>query len=125
LKGLVKRLKELAQMELTRDQLLLKLGAAKSQFPAAWRLVTLQVPAPEAILRQPNLTWSTTIIVFSPQSLSSEPFVASRAADKGEGTFETPESFAKEIKAFYHLTSAMSCSNCSWMRSSCESRRLR
>jgi hypothetical protein len=39
LKGLIKRLKELAQMELTRDQLLLKLGAAKSQFPAAWRLV--------------------------------------------------------------------------------------
>jgi hypothetical protein len=28
-------------MELTRDQLLLKLGAAKSQFPAAWRLVLL------------------------------------------------------------------------------------
>src|SRR5271154_3693571 len=50
LKGLIKRLKELAQMELTRDQLLLKLGAAKSQFPAAWRLVTLQMPAPEAIL---------------------------------------------------------------------------
>jgi transposase len=58
LKGLIKRLKELAQMELTRDQLLLKLGAAKSQFPAAWRLVTLQVPAPEAILRQPNLTFA-------------------------------------------------------------------
>jgi hypothetical protein len=66
-------------------------------------------------------------LVFSryTQSLSSEPFVASRAADKGEGTFEIPEAFAKEIKAFYHLTSAMSCSNCSWMRSSCESRRLR
>jgi transposase len=44
LKGLVKRLKELQQMELTRDQLLLKLGAAKAQFPAAWRLVELQVP---------------------------------------------------------------------------------
>jgi transposase len=58
LKGLIKRLKELAQRELTRDQLLLKLGAAKSQFPAAWRLVTLQMPAPEAILRQPNLTFA-------------------------------------------------------------------
>jgi len=44
LKGLVKRLKELQQMELTRDQLLLKLGAAKAQFPAAWRLMDLQVP---------------------------------------------------------------------------------
>ena len=35
LKGLVKRLKEIPKMELSRDQLLLKLGAAKSQFPAA------------------------------------------------------------------------------------------
>jgi len=44
LKGLVKRLKELQQMELSRDRLLLKLGAAKAQFPAAWRLVEIQVP---------------------------------------------------------------------------------
>jgi transposase len=44
LKGLVKRLKELQQMELTRDALLLKLGGAKAQFPAAWRLVNIQVP---------------------------------------------------------------------------------
>ena len=39
LKGLVKRLKELQAMDLSRDQLLLKLGAAKAQYPAAWRLV--------------------------------------------------------------------------------------
>jgi transposase len=38
LRGLWKRLQELAQMELERDQLLLKLGAAKQQYPAAWRL---------------------------------------------------------------------------------------
>jgi len=44
LKGLVTRLKELQQMELSRDQLLLKLGAAKAQFPAAWRLVNVQIP---------------------------------------------------------------------------------
>jgi len=44
LKGLVKRLKELRQMEVTRDQLLLKLGAAKSQYPAAWRLVKVRLP---------------------------------------------------------------------------------
>ena len=44
LKGLVKRLKELQQMELSRDQLLLKLGAAKGQFPAAWRLMNVQIP---------------------------------------------------------------------------------
>jgi len=44
LKGLVKRLKELQQMEISRDQLLLKLGAAKAQFPAAWRLMDVAVP---------------------------------------------------------------------------------
>jgi transposase len=44
LKGLVQRLKELQQMELSRDRLLLKLGAAKALFPAAWRLVKVQVP---------------------------------------------------------------------------------
>jgi transposase len=58
LKGLVQRLKDLARMELTRDQLLLKLGAAKNQFPAAWRLVTLEVPDPEAPRRSPPFTFA-------------------------------------------------------------------
>ena len=44
LKGLVERLKKLQTMELDRDKLLLNLGAAKAQFPAGWRLVTVQVP---------------------------------------------------------------------------------
>jgi transposase len=44
LKHLVKRLKELKEMELSRDDLLLKLGGAKSQYPAAWRLVRLRLP---------------------------------------------------------------------------------
>lgn len=44
LKGLVKRLNELQRMELKRDQLLLKLGAAHALFPAAWRLVDIQTP---------------------------------------------------------------------------------
>jgi hypothetical protein len=43
LKGLVKRIKDLAKTELSRDQLLLRLGAAKSQYPAAWRLVAIQI----------------------------------------------------------------------------------
>jgi hypothetical protein len=47
LKGLWQRLKELAGMELKRDALLLKLGAAKQQAPSAWRLVELQLPGPE------------------------------------------------------------------------------
>jgi transposase len=43
LKGLVQRLQELQTMELSRDPLLMKLGAAKSRFPAAWRLVEIQI----------------------------------------------------------------------------------
>jgi transposase len=57
LKGLVKRLKDLAKMELGRDQLLLKLGAAKSQFPAAWRLVAVAVPEQASEIRPPNFTF--------------------------------------------------------------------
>ena len=43
LKKLWTRLSELQRMAPARDTLLLKLGAAKSQFPAAWRLVKVQV----------------------------------------------------------------------------------
>jgi len=44
LKGLWKRLKELQGMELKRDALLMKLGAARQQAPSAWRLVKVQLP---------------------------------------------------------------------------------
>jgi transposase len=57
LRGLWKRLQELAQMELERDQLLLKLGAAKQQYPAAWRLVEVEVPAEGAALQPPNFKY--------------------------------------------------------------------
>ncbi len=43
LKGLIARFKELQKQTATRDQLLIKLGGAKSKFPAAWRLVEVQV----------------------------------------------------------------------------------
>jgi transposase len=43
LKWLWSRLKQLSSMTLTREQLLMKLGAAKEQVPAAWRLVQIQV----------------------------------------------------------------------------------
>lgn len=45
LKTLWKRLKELKNQKLTRDELLLKLGVAKGQSPSAWRLVDIQLPA--------------------------------------------------------------------------------
>jgi transposase len=44
LKKLWKRLNQLKIMKLSRDQLLLKLGAAKDQSPSAWRLVEVQIP---------------------------------------------------------------------------------
>jgi hypothetical protein len=45
LKKLVKRLKELRQQKLTRDQLLIKLGAARKEAgPAAYRIINLQLP---------------------------------------------------------------------------------
>ena len=44
LKRLWKRLHEVAGMELTRDERLLKLGAARQQSPSAWRLVAIDLP---------------------------------------------------------------------------------
>lgn len=43
LKGLWKRLRELQGMRLTREALLMKLGAARAQAPSAWRLVEVGV----------------------------------------------------------------------------------
>ncbi len=47
LKRLWERLHELARMQLTRDELLLKLGAARQQSPSAWRLVQITFPQGE------------------------------------------------------------------------------
>lgn len=44
LKWLWERLKKLSTMKLTREALLMKLGAAQSKAPAAWRLIELEVP---------------------------------------------------------------------------------
>lgn len=44
LKQLWKRLHELQEMELRRDDLLMKLGAARQQAPRAWRLVKMNLP---------------------------------------------------------------------------------
>src|SRR6266576_1090966 len=43
LKWLWKRLRQIAAMEITREELLMKLGAARSKAPAAWRLVDIEV----------------------------------------------------------------------------------
>ena len=39
------RLKEISKMELQRDDLLMKLGAARAKAPAAWRLLDVEVAA--------------------------------------------------------------------------------
>jgi transposase len=43
LKWLWARLKQLSTMKLTRDALLMKLGAAQNKAPAAWRIVTVEI----------------------------------------------------------------------------------
>ena len=48
LKWLWARLKEISGMQLTREELLMKLGAARSQANAAWRLVVVGVAEEEA-----------------------------------------------------------------------------
>jgi len=45
LKRLCQRLQELQGMELKRDELLMKLGAARQQSPSAWRFVEIKLPA--------------------------------------------------------------------------------
>jgi transposase len=47
-KRLWKRLNQLQGMKLQREDLLMKLGAARQQSPSAWRLVTVEVHASEA-----------------------------------------------------------------------------
>jgi transposase len=57
LRALIKRLKELHQMKFNSSQtLLLKLGAAKGKYPAAWRLIDIAIPTSEP--RSTNVTFS-------------------------------------------------------------------
>jgi transposase len=51
LKWLWARLRQLTTMTLTREQLLMKLGAAQQQAPAAWRLLDVTVDAQAATFR--------------------------------------------------------------------------
>jgi len=58
LKHLWKRLPELRQMRpLTRDGLLMKLGAARQQWPTAWRLVALRVPKKDQEINEQTFRW--------------------------------------------------------------------
>jgi len=58
LKQLWKRLPELRQMKhLDRDDLLMKLGAARQQWPSAWRLVALRIPKKDEAINEQTFTW--------------------------------------------------------------------
>jgi transposase len=58
LKQLWKRLPELRHMkQLTRDALLMKLGAARQQWATAWRLVALRVPKKDEEINEQTFTW--------------------------------------------------------------------
>jgi transposase len=58
LKHLWRRLTELRQMKLlTRDGLLMKLGAARQQWPAAWRLVAIRVPKSQEDINEQTFIW--------------------------------------------------------------------
>jgi transposase len=58
LKHLWKRLPELRQMKkLDRDGLLMKLGAARQQWPTAWRLVAIRVPGKEEEINEQTFNW--------------------------------------------------------------------
>ncbi len=63
LKGLWQRLKELQAMELKRDALLMKLGAARQQAPSAWRLVEITLPPakPKPTTAAPGQTFSVRL----------------------------------------------------------------
>ena len=57
LRALIQRLKELHEMKFNSTQtLLLKLGAAKGKYPAAWRLIDIALP--ESKTRGANVTFS-------------------------------------------------------------------
>jgi transposase len=83
LKWLWKRLKELKAMELCRDSLLMKLGAARQQAPRAWRLVKVKVPRAKRAKKAKAEPSPTPVKEFS-FTLNKEKL---RAARRREGRY--------------------------------------
>jgi hypothetical protein len=48
LKRLWARLKQISTMQLTREELLMKLGAARGRSRSTWRLVVIEMPSPDS-----------------------------------------------------------------------------
>lgn len=58
LRWLWRRLPEIRRMKkLKRDELLMKLGAARQQAPSAWRLVAVRVPGKNEEINEQTFTW--------------------------------------------------------------------
>ena len=58
LKWLWRRLPEIRQMKkIDRDELLMKLGAARQQAPSAWRLVAVRTPGKDEEINEQTFTW--------------------------------------------------------------------
>ena len=69
LKWLWARLKQIARMQLKREELLMKLGAARSHAPKAWRLIEIEVAESDASFsyRLDRLFYRNELQVVIPQ----------------------------------------------------------
>src|SRR6201982_2205567 len=101
LKRLWARLKQLSSMQLTREELLMKLGAARDQSRTAWRLLTIEVAAEDATFnyrlhrnkpRQTRLREGRYVFAHQPRRRGPGQAVGPLfAADGGRGGIQEPQ----------------------------------
>ena len=77
LKWLWKRLQELKAMELKRDTLLMRLGAARQHAPSAWRFVEVQLPTAKKKNKRQNTKDKKEQAKAEPSTQEKEFFVFS------------------------------------------------
>jgi hypothetical protein len=84
LKQLWKRLPELRHMkQLKRDGLLMKLGAARQQWPTAWRLVAIRVPKKDEAINEQTFTWRLRKTKLRQVRTSRRTLSATHQPDRG------------------------------------------
>lgn len=97
------RLKELVRMKPKRDALLMKLGAAKSQAPAAWRLFEVRVP--DAPRGQKAKNQQTDTPALAPEFSFALRWDKLREARRREGRYllrcNLPERPPEQLWGFY------------------------
>src|ERR1043166_230596 len=97
------RLKELVRMKPKRDALLMKLGAAKSTAPAAWRL--FEVSVPDAPRRQQAKNQKTDTLELAPAFSFALRWDKLREARRREGRYllrcNLPERSPEQLWGFY------------------------